>query len=50
MIVDIIVVATIMKLDGYCKLKADEDKPCSAPASKPLYFVTIDYSLFVKVS
>jgi hypothetical protein len=42
-----IVVANIMKLDGYHKLKGDEDKPFSAPSSKPLYFVTIEIILYL---
>jgi hypothetical protein len=46
-IVDIIVVANVMKLDGYHKLRGDENKPCSAPSSKPLCFVTIEINLYL---
>lgn len=45
---DMIVVANIMKLNGYCKLKGDEDKSYSPPSSKPLYFVTIEIVLYLQ--
>jgi hypothetical protein len=42
-----IVVDNIMKLEGYRKLKGDEDKQCSPPSSKPLYFLTIEIILYL---
>jgi hypothetical protein len=44
-----IVVANIMMLDGYRKLKGDEDKPCSAldPRSKCAKIVGINTTFLI---